>query len=49
MLYDLGVRTDDAIELEFESPVTPTELTIVRSPAPEKKSKKDAGGGKKKK
>ena len=49
VLYDLGVRTDDAIDLEFESPVTPNELTVMRSPAPEKKAKKDGGGGKKKK
>ena len=49
VLYALGVRTDDAIDLEFESPVTPNELIVMRSPAPEKKAKKDGGGGKKKK
>lgn len=47
VLYALGVRTDDAIDLEFESPTTPNELVVMRSPAPEKKAKKD--GGKKKK
>ena len=47
-LWGLGCRTDDAVELEFESPVQPPILKILRGPEPEKKGKK-GGGGKKKK
>ena len=43
-LGELGVEQDDQIELEFVSPVTPSQLKIIRAPAPEKKAK---GGGKK--
>ena len=42
-----GVRTDDVIVLEFESPVLPDELRVLRSPAAEK-PKKGEGGGKEK-
>jgi len=50
-LWDLGVRTDDEITLEFESPAMPQVLQIMRAPAPEKPPKKEKGekGGKKKK
>ena len=50
-LYDLGVRTDDTIELELASPCMPKPLQVLRVPKPEKKSKgKGKGkGGKKKK
>ena len=44
-LGELGVEQDDQIELEFVSPVTPSQLKIIRAPAPEKKAK--GGGGKK--
>jgi hypothetical protein len=43
-LGELGVEQDDQIELEFVSPVTSSQLKIIRAPAPEKKAK---GGGKK--
>lgn len=46
-LYALGCRTDDAIDLEFESPSTPEPLRIVREPAAEKPAKKEKGGDKK--
>jgi len=40
-LWDLGLRDDDAVALEFESPVVPDQLRILRSPTPEKKAKGD--------
>lgn len=43
-LWKLGVRTDDAIDLEFESPALPEILKLLRGPDPPAK-----GGGKKKK
>lgn len=49
VLYELGLRQDDPIVLEFTSPVTPNELTLLRAPAPEKKEKKADGGAKGKK
>jgi hypothetical protein len=52
-LWERGVRTDDVIVLEFESPVLPDELRVLRSPAAEKPKKGEGGakekGGKKKK
>jgi hypothetical protein len=45
-LFALGCRTDDAVELEFESPAQPDILKLLRGPEPEKPAK---GGGKKKK
>ena len=44
-LWDLGVRQDDQIELEFLSPVVPAKLKLVRAPAPAKGAKKAAAGG----
>ena len=44
-LAALGLCTDDAVDLEFESPTTPDILKLLRGPEPEKKEK----GGKKKK
>ena len=41
------MRTDDVIVLEFESPVLPDELRVLRSPAAEK-PKKGEGGAKEK-
>ena len=38
-LWERGVRTDDVIVLEFESPVLPDELRVLRSPAAEKPKK----------
>jgi len=50
VLWDLGVRTDDEVSLEFESPAMPQVLQIMRAPVPEKPPKKDKGDkGKKKK
>jgi len=51
ILYDMGCRTDDTIELEFASPCMPKQLQVLRVPAPEKKKGKGGkkGGGKKKK
>jgi hypothetical protein len=49
-LYELGLRQDDPIVLEFTSPVTPNELTLLRAPVKEKEKKADGGAkGKKKK
>ena len=48
VLYDLGLRNDDSVELEFASPVEPPPLQALRAPAPPKKDKKAEGGGKKK-
>ena len=48
VLFDLGLRHDDSIVLEFTSPVTPNELTLLRAPVKEKE-KKAEGGAKKKK
>ena len=39
VLWELGVRQDDQIELEFVSPVQPEKLKILRAPAPEKGAK----------
>ena len=44
-LWELGVRQDDQIELEFLSPVQPEKLKILRAPAPEKGAKKGAAAG----
>jgi len=41
LLWELGVRTDDEIALEFESPTMPQVLQLMRAPAPEKSSKKE--------
>ena len=50
VLYELGLRQDDPIVLEFTSPVTPNELTLLRAPVKEKEKKADGGAkGKKKK
>jgi len=51
ILYGMGCRTDDTIELEFASPCMPKPLQVLRVPAPEKKKGKGGkkGGGKKKK
>lgn len=51
VLYEVGVRHDDSIALEFKSPVEPKELTLMRAPPVEKvkKPKSDKGKGKKKK
>jgi len=35
----LGLRDDDAVSLEFVSPVLPASLLLLRSPAPEKPPK----------
>ena len=49
-LAQLGVRTDDTMELEFASPCMPKPLQVLRVPKPEKKKGKGKGkGGKKKK
>jgi hypothetical protein len=48
-LHTVGCRTDDAIDLEFESPTQPDQLKLVRSEAPAKPEKKGGGGKKKKK
>ena len=45
MVWALGCRTDDTIELEFESPAVPPILTLLRTPDKPKEKKK--GGGKK--
>ena len=45
MLWALGCRSDDVIELEFESPAVPPILTLLRTPDKPKEGKK---GGKKK-
>jgi len=42
-LWDRGVRHDDAVVLEFESPAQPPILKILRPPAPPKKEKKGTG------
>ena len=42
-LWDRGVRHDDAVVLEFESPAQPPILKILRAPAPPKKEKKGKG------
>jgi len=47
-LWDLGLRQDDMVALEFEPPVMPDQLRILRSPAPEKKKGGKKGGKKKK-
>ena len=53
LLWDLGVRADDEIELEFESPAMPHVLQVLRRPGPAKpakskdKSAKKKGGKKK--
>ena len=51
MLWALGVRQDDCISLEFESPCEPPVLKLLRAPVmPKAKGgKKGKGGGKKKK
>ena len=49
MLWSLGCRSDDTIELEFESPVVPPILTLLRTPDKPKEKKKGGGKGKKKK
>ena len=49
-LWDLGVRQDDLINLEFESPCEPPVLKILRAPSmPKAKGGKKGKGGKKKK
>ena len=47
-LWELGVRDDDALAFEFESPASPELLKLVRSPAAEKPGKGSGGKGKKK-
>jgi len=47
-LWQLGLRQDDAVILEFESPSVPDPLKLLRSPVAEK-PQKDKGGKKKKK
>jgi len=47
-LYDVGVRTDDKVTLEFLSPCLPKPLLTLRMPAPAKKGKGGKGGKKKK-
>ena len=47
-LYALGCRTDDVVELEFESPAVPPILTLLRAPVQEKAPKEKKGGKKKK-
>ena len=54
ILWNLGVRQDDTINLEFASPTMPQKLQIVRAPDKPKGEKKGKGGkggkgGKKKK
>ena len=48
LLWTLGVRTDDELTLEFESPAMPQVLQTMRAPVPEKPPKKDKGEKKKK-
>ena len=48
-LWERGVRTDDVIVLEFESPVLPDELRVLRSPAAEKPKKGEGGGRRRRK
>ena len=48
VLWSLGCRTDDCVELEFESPCQPEMLKFLRN-APDPPPKKDKGKGKKKK
>ena len=47
LLYGLGCRDDDAIQLEFESPTVPPVLALLRTPDKPKEGKKSKGGGKK--
>ena len=50
VLFELGLRQDDPIVLEFTSPVTPNELALMRKPVEVKEKKADGGAkGKKKK
>mmetsp|Transcript_7170 Transcript_7170/g.14341 ORF Transcript_7170/g.14341 Transcript_7170/m.14341 type:complete len:316 (+) Transcript_7170:36-983(+) len=50
VLFELGLRHDDSVVLEFASPVAPSELTLLRAPPKEKENKADGGGkGKKNK
>ena len=49
VLWDIGVRQDDVIVLEFESPVTPAVLQLLREEKPKGEKKGKGGGGKKKK
>ena len=52
LLWDVGVRHDDAVMLEFESPTMPAILQLLRAPDKPKGSKGKGGkgkGGKKKK
>jgi hypothetical protein len=44
-LYSLGCRNDDSIMLEFESPVVPPILTLLRTPDTGKASGKKGKGG----
>ena len=46
VVWELGVRTDDLVTLEFESPATPEILQLLRSPDPPKKEKGGKGGKK---
>ena len=48
LLWDLGVRTDDEIALEFESPAMPPSLQVMRAP-PTEKVKRSKSPKKKKK
>ena len=48
-LWSLGCRTDDLIDLEFESPCVPPILTLLRSEDAPKAAKGGGGKGKKKK
>ena len=47
LLWERGVRTDDVVVLEFESPVLPDELRVLRDPTAGAKPKKGDGGEKK--
>ena len=49
LLCELGIRTDDTIMLEFESPCAPAVLQLLRAPVVPKEGKKKGGKGKKKK
>ena len=50
LLFEVGVRTDDEVVLEFVSPVSPPVLTLLRKPAEAPKAKGGKKGkGKKKK
>ena len=50
LLWNVGVRTDDIISLEFESPCEPSVLKLLRAPVvPKEKKAKGGKGGKKKK